>query len=206
MLVPIRSFDDAKSRLNAVLAHTERAELARRMAHTVVAAAGSLPVWVVTDDDEVAAWASAVRAAVCRVGRPGLNASITAAVSAAADAGYARVIVAHADLPLAEDLAIVTGSGLAIAPDRHGDGSNVVSVPTEVRFEFAYGPGSFERHCSEAARLGLAVTVINEPSLAFDVDNPDDLKMLKTRTGSCGANTLNVDQNATEPTPQHQKG
>jgi len=148
------------------------------MAGTVVRAAGALPVWVVTDDPHVAEWAATVTAESLMVGQDGLNASVAAAVEAAAAAGFERVIVAHADLPLAEDLRVVDGPGAAIAPDRHGDGSNVLSVPTEAGFVFAYGPGSFERHRSEAARCGLAVTVVDEPALALDVDSVDDLRLL----------------------------
>ncbi len=178
VLVPIRSFDDAKSRLAPVLSAGQRIALARRMADAVVSAAGALPVWVVTDDDEVAAWCAGVDAEVLRVGCDGLNASITAAAEAAAAAGFGRVIVAHADLPLARDLGVVSRPGVAIAPDRHGDGSNVMSVPVGAGFEFAYGPGSFGRHRREAARCGLSVTVIDEPSLALDIDSVDDLRTL----------------------------
>lgn len=186
VLVPIRSFDDAKSRLADVLSAAERVALAMRMAGAAVRAARALPVWVVTDDDEVAAWATTVGAEALRVGRDGLNASVAAAVEAAASAGFGRVIVAHADLPLAADLGVVAGPGVAIAPDRHGDGSNVLSVPVGAGFEFAYGPGSFGRHRREAERCGLSVTVIDEPSLALDIDSVDDLLLLADQTTTVG--------------------
>ena len=35
-------------------------------------------------------------------------------------------------------------------PDRHDEGTNVVSVGTRAGFRFAYGPGSFSRHAAEA--------------------------------------------------------
>jgi 2-phospho-L-lactate guanylyltransferase len=89
------------------------------------------------------------------------------------------VIVAHADLPLATDLAwLAHFSGVTVVPDRRRDGTNVICVParaTGAVFEFAYGPGSFERHCAEARRLDLALRVVTEPLLAWDVDVPADL-------------------------------
>jgi 2-phospho-L-lactate guanylyltransferase len=87
------------------------------------------------------------------------------------------VIVAHADLPLATDLAWLSWfrAGVTLVPDRHRDGTNVVCVPTRVGFRFAYGPGSFDRHYAEARRLGLPVRVVTEPLLAWDVDVPADL-------------------------------
>ena len=54
-------------------------------------------------------------------------------------------------------------------------GTNVVSVPTGAGFTFSYGPGSFQRHGAEARRLGLALRVVREPSLAYDIDVPADL-------------------------------
>ena len=175
VLVPIRSFDDAKSRLASSLDTQARKALMRRMAETVVAAAHDLPVWVVTDDDEVANWAQALGTSSCAVGVNGLNSAMTVAAAAAADAGASRIIIAHADLPYASDLRVVTGTGVAIAPDRHRDGSNVMSLPTNTGFTFAYGLGSFAKHRAESARLGLDFTEIDDASLAWDVDNPADL-------------------------------
>jgi len=175
VLVPIRSFDGAKSRLADSLGPQARRALIRRMAETVVAAAHDLSVWVVTDDDEVADWARTRGALSCTVGVIGLNPAVTVAATAAAAAGASRIIIAHADLPYASDLRVVTGTGVAIAPDRHRDGSNVMSLPTNTGFVFAYGPGSFERHRAEAARLGLDFTEIDDASLGRDVDSPADL-------------------------------
>lgn len=175
MLVPIRSFDDAKSRLAGVLDPDERRTLVRTMAETVVKAAVDLPVVVVTDDAEVASWAEGLGVRPLAPGVTGLDASVSAGVDMLAAEGVARVLVAHADLPRARDLRIVAGAAVAIAPDRHHDGSNVLSVPTDVGFRFAYGPGSFARHLDEARRLGLAVAVIDDPDLAWDVDEPADL-------------------------------
>ncbi len=175
VLVPVRSFDNAKSRLAHSLDPQARRALIRRMAETVVAAAHDLPVWVVTDDDEVADWAQALGSVSCAVGVSGLNPAVTAAAAAAADTGASRIIVAHADLPYATDLRVVDGTGVALAPDRHRDGSNVMSLPTNTGFVFSYGPGSFARHRAESARLGLDFTEIYDASLAWDVDNPADL-------------------------------
>ena len=175
VLVPIRSFDDAKSRLASSLDPHARKALIRRMAETVVAAAHDLPVWVVTDDDEVADWAQALGTLTCTVGVSGLNPAVTVAAAAAAAAGASRILIAHADLPYASDLRVVTGNGVAIAPDRHRDGSNVMSLPTNTGFTFAYGPGSFAKHRAESARLGLDFTEIDDASLGWDVDSPADL-------------------------------
>ena len=84
--------------------------------------------------------------------------------------------VAHADLPLATDLTWFGGfAGVTLVPDRQGDGTNVACVPSAAAFRFSYGPGSFARHQHEARRLELPLRIVDEPLLAWDVDQPGDL-------------------------------
>jgi 2-phospho-L-lactate guanylyltransferase (CobY/MobA/RfbA family) len=108
----------------------------------------------------------------------GLNGAVNDAVTTVAAEGEERVLVAHADLPLAtgfDDLLV--DEGVLLVPDRHEDGTNVASVPTGAGFRFAYGPGSFPRHRAEAERLGLHVEVRRPPRLTWDVDVPADLDL-----------------------------
>jgi 2-phospho-L-lactate guanylyltransferase len=176
VLLPVKAFRHAKARLAPALDPHDRAELARAMATKVVRAAGTLPVAVVCDDDEVSAWAATLGAEVIwRPGR-GLDAAVADGVDELAQLGFGRVIVAHADLPHALDLTWVADfDGVTLVPDRRDDGTNVASVPTRAGFGFAYGPGSFARHQAEALRLGLALRVEREVRLGWDVDTPDDL-------------------------------
>lgn len=176
VLIPVKAFTAGKARLAPVLAPDERADLARRMATTVVEAARPLPVAVVCDDDAVATWARAERVEVIwRPGR-GLNPAVTDGVAHLAAAGYEKVIVAHADLPHATDLAGVADfDGITLVPDRREDGTNVLALPATCGFAFSYGPGSFARHRAEAARLGLPCRVERVARLGWDVDIPDDL-------------------------------
>ena len=178
VVVPIRSFDGALSRLTSVLGRSGCHDLMRRMAGRVVAAADGWPVHVATDDAEVAAWAADLGAEVVPVGRPGLSVAVSVAVDRLAAAGVERVVVAHADLALARSLRPAAGSGLVIVPDRRRDGSNVLCVPADCGFRFSYGPGSFRRHVAEAGRLQLAVTVVEDDALAADIDHPEDLLAL----------------------------
>ena len=178
VIVPIRSFEGALSRLAGMLGERRCHDLMRLMASRVIAAADGLPVHVATDDIEVAAWASDLGAEVAPVGRPGLSTAVSVTVDRLAAAGVERAVVAHADLALARSLRPAVGAGLVIVPDRRRDGSNVLCVPTDCGFRFAYGPGSFRRHVAEAERLRLAVTVVDDDALASDMDYPEDLLAL----------------------------
>jgi 2-phospho-L-lactate guanylyltransferase len=176
VLVPVKAFDAAKARLAPALDAAARAALARTMATRVVGAAAPLPVTVVCDDDGVAAWARSVGAEVVWAPDRGLNGAVQDGVAALAAAGVVRVVVAHADLPLASGLAaLADGPGVTIVPDRHRDGTNVLVVPAGAGFRFAYGPDSYAAHLAEAERLGLPVTLVESAELGWDVDVPADL-------------------------------
>jgi 2-phospho-L-lactate guanylyltransferase len=171
----------AKLRLAPALEPSQRIALARAMAERVLAAAGELPAAVVCDDRDVAGWARDLGALVIWAPERGLNHAVQDGVRHLAALGVTTVIVAHGDLPLAEELSWVGDwAGATLVPDRQEDGTPVIGVPTDCGFVFSYGPGSFGRHVAEAQRLGLALRVVKSPSLSWDVDLPADLIATKS--------------------------
>jgi 2-phospho-L-lactate guanylyltransferase len=176
VLVPVKAFAQAKERLAPALPPDERAALARAMAEHVLEVCEPLPTAVVCDDDDVAAWARRHGARVLWAPGRGLNGAVQEGVARLGAAGARRVIVAHGDLPLAGAVDWVARfTGVTLVPDRRDDGTNVACVPTDAPFDFAYGPGSFLQHSVEARRRGLALRVVREPRLGYDVDWPADL-------------------------------
>jgi 2-phospho-L-lactate/phosphoenolpyruvate guanylyltransferase len=176
VLVPVKAFGAAKARLAPTLDADGRDALARVMAARVLAAARPLPVAVVCDDPEVARWATSHGALVLPEPGRGLNGAVEAGVQRLGAAGASEVLVAHADLPFAHDVAQLAGfDGVTLVPDRRDDGTNVVGIPAAAGFRFRYGPGSFGRHRAEALRLGMACRVVRDPELTWDVDVPDDI-------------------------------
>ncbi|MDY7101217.1 MAG: 2-phospho-L-lactate guanylyltransferase [Actinomycetota bacterium] len=176
VLIPVKAFHRAKARLSGTLDPPTRETLARHMAETVVRAASPLPVAVVCDDETVSEWAGAQGATVLWRPGHGLNGAVRSGVDGLAAAGYRRVVVAHSDLPLAVDLQWVARfDGVTLVPDRRDDGTNVLSVPTDAIFEFGYGGGSFRHHAREALGRRMALRVVREPLLGWDVDTADDL-------------------------------
>jgi 2-phospho-L-lactate guanylyltransferase len=176
VLVPVKAFAAAKQRLADVLDPPARIALATAMATTLLDAAGDLRVAVVCDDPGVRTWAERHGAEAIWTPGLGLNGAVEAGVVHLARRGVDRVVVAHADLPLATDLAWVAATdGVTLVPDRHRDGTNVACVPARSGFSFAYGAGSFDAHRTEARRLGLTVRLVPDRRLGWDVDVPDDL-------------------------------
>jgi len=185
IVVPLRSFSVGKARLATRLDPPERAALAREMAERVVDAASGSATVVVSSDSEVVEWAC-LRGVAC-IDDPGsLDGAADAGRAWVRDRGLARVAVVHGDLPLVtsfDEVLAPGGAAVVLAvPCHRDDGTPVLSVPVAIDFCFAYGPGSFARHCSEAKRLGVALSVVRDPSLSFDVDLPEDLDVLASRT------------------------
>jgi 2-phospho-L-lactate guanylyltransferase len=177
VLVPVKAFSDAKARLVSVLSGRDREALARWMSARVLAAAGELPAYVACDDEQVAAWATEHGASVLWHPGVGLNAAVLNSVKELRESGVTDVVVAHGDLPRARSLASLIAAGtLTLVPDRRGDGTNVIALPTDMPFDFAYGAGSFQRHLGSAIAAGLPVRVRRDPLLALDIDTPSDLE------------------------------
>src|ERR1039457_4037734 len=99
VVVPVKAFSHAKMRLAPVLGPEQRAALARKMAEHVLRVAAPLPVVVVCDDEEVAAWARSQGARPLLQPGLGLNGAVNAATTQLAAEGYRRLVVAHSDLP-----------------------------------------------------------------------------------------------------------
>ena len=151
------------------------------MAERVVAAAGSRPVVIVSSASEVIAWARAL--GLARVDDPGtLDHAAVAGREWVRDHGLARVVVMHADLPLATSLDGIADDADApiavVVPDHHDDGNPVLAIPSRADFTFSYGPGSCARHVAEAGRCGLRIRLVLDRALGFDVDDASDLETL----------------------------
>ena len=72
---------------------------------------------------------------------------------------------------------------VVIAPDRREEGTNALLISPSGLIEYEFGPGSFAHHCERAIRAGARLEVVNLPSLALDLDLPEDLEMVAEMEG-----------------------
>lgn len=182
MVIPAKTPAAAKGRLASVLSADDRNRLSARMLCTAIHAACEA-----VGEDRVAIVGSApadINRAILVIAEPvgGLNAALEHARLVLARKGAMRIISLAADLPqvVSADvlaLADLPASCAGIAPDRHGTGTNALSLPLPeaLDFPYHYGPGSCERHLAEAAHIGLTMRRIERGALARDVDEPADL-------------------------------
>jgi 2-phospho-L-lactate guanylyltransferase len=175
VLVPLKNFSDAKSRLREVLSEHDVETLTQDLARTVLEAAKPYETMVVCDDDDVADFAIQCGAGVFRATARSLNGAVSEAYVSLLE--YDQAIIVHADLRDPQGLGgYQPGPNITLVTDHHGTGTNVLSLPTGLDFHFSYGKGSAERHRHEAQRLGITCEVTVDSPWRFDVDEPDDLE------------------------------
>jgi 2-phospho-L-lactate guanylyltransferase len=174
VVVPLKRFDRAKSRLrnNRDLDVTAIVE---ELARGVIVSARPRPVIIVSEDEELAAFAASLDVELLLSTSTTLNEALQTAYRSLNER-FEQLIIAHGDLRSPEGLgSFETESGITLFADHHGEGTNVMVVPTNLDFHFAYGPGSLGRHLNEARRLAVAHRVDRASPWRFDVDEPDDL-------------------------------
>ena len=182
VIIPVKALDQAKMRLAKAMTPPARAGLVRAMLAHVVTTAQAAPS--VDHLTLIGPSRHGLPASLPLLPDPdqGLNPALTAALAHAAAQGATRAIILPADLPQLTTadinrLAATPVQTIAIAPDRHGTGTNALSLPLPAAagFTFAFGPDSRALHQAETARLGLALEEVHSPGLANDIDHPADL-------------------------------
>jgi 2-phospho-L-lactate/phosphoenolpyruvate guanylyltransferase len=189
-IVPVRSFESAKSRLGEPLDAEERQSLVGGLLDRTIRAASGVEaiesVVVVSPDQAVLKAATAAGATPVRQADDGLNEGIRAAARWAMADGATAVVVLAADLPaisVAEIESVVTAAGaasrsdralVAIVADRHGRGTNVLLVSPPDAVSFRFGPGSRAAHLAGAGAANAVALELDGP-LALDLDLPEDL-------------------------------
>ena len=189
-VLPVKSFGQAKQRLDANLGQPDRAELAAAMLGDVLAAMQALgdrtDLIVVTAEQRAVDAAHAAEAHV--VDDPveaGQSHAAVRGVRAAIARGAHRVLLVPGDCPTLDPgdvTRLLDGfpeAGLVIVPDRHGSGTNALLIAPPGAIEPSFGPGSFARHAALGAAAGLTVRIGQAPSLALDIDTPGDLTALR---------------------------
>ncbi|WP_430396026.1 2-phospho-L-lactate guanylyltransferase [Ferrovibrio sp.] len=188
VLIPCRPFTQGKSRLAPVLNPAAREALCRRFLHDTLARIATLvpksDIHVVTADREATAMAAAAGISTLEETQAGLNEALSGAITQLArqrqDFQQRSLLLLPTDLPLATPAALRAAldmpADILLVPDHAGQGTNLLRLGPGIapRFSFRFGPGSFLLHQAEAARLGITPRLLPEPTLACDIDTPED--------------------------------
>ena len=185
-IIPAKSLVEAKSRLAAELPDDRRTAVALNMLRHVIAETVQTPgiasVGVVSKDEQALEAARELGAMIVLEHGQGLNHALYLGRRWALEqVGAGALLVVLSDLPLLKtsDLTDIVALGehasVVIAPSKDG-GTNALLLRPPDAIPFRFGPASASRHAAEAGQRGLAAAQLQRPTLAFDVDTPEDVR------------------------------
>jgi len=196
-IVPLKYFDNAKSRLADVLSATERQLLVRTMARDVLRAlsgcTGLSGVLINSRESEVYALADEFNAEVfVEPGGCDLSQSVTLAGEwLQRERNASGTLIVHADIPLAtaDDFTTLLQNHqqLSFVPDDEGRGTNCIAATPPNPIDYRYDGNSFAPHLAAARAKNLAVQVCHIERLQLDIDTRNDLKKLLRATTNAKA-------------------
>lgn len=182
ILIPVKRLGKAKERLSAILTPSDRRALGLAMLADVLRASEKWTARiVVTSDPDAEAVAIALGCTLLEDPGLGLNPAISSGTERATELGATAMLVLPSDIPLvsSDDLTFLFGFDADVVVARSSDGGTgaLLRRPPGV-IPPAFGPGSAARHVAEARAGGLVVAEVDRPSLALDIDLPQDLQAL----------------------------
>ncbi|MCY3992818.1 MAG: 2-phospho-L-lactate guanylyltransferase [Caldilineaceae bacterium] len=206
VVVPVKPFNEGKSRLAGHITPQQRQALNRELlsrtltvinrAHLdaeilvisrdthALAAAKRAGSRTLTEEDQLCTAQPSACTPNDTESEPQLNAALTQAARYAAAHGATKLLVLPTDMPnlTAADVRTMAASHgpepqITIAPSRDG-GTNALMLQPAQAIPFAFGRESFLRHQRLAAQAGIPVHVVQSDSLLFDIDLPEDYRLV----------------------------
>jgi len=185
-ILPIKTFDAAKQRLAEELDPSPRRALVEAMFSDVLVALRRAKLvdqmLVVSKDHGAQRIAGGYGAMVADDEDDGHNAAAARGIARALELGMDRALLIPGDCPVLDPTEIddliarsVQSPSVLIVPDRHGTGTNALLLTPPDAMAPSFGPGSHDRHTRNAAAAGVTAETVKVPSLALDIDTPEDL-------------------------------
>ena len=187
-LLPVKAFENAKSRLSQVLTREQRAALARCMATDVLrvlcATAGIDRVLIAGQSPDQEALAADFG---CEfepdVATLNVSENVTRATRLLAARGAHTMITLPADLPgiTSRDVERAIAQhrgGVTIFRASRDNGTNVLIATPPDCVSFSFGADSARRHAAAARLGGYPVQVLDDLVFDLDIDTPEDLRIL----------------------------
>lgn len=190
-LIPVKSLDQAKSRLAHHLTPEQRANLMLDMLHHVVCVLKESHVFshvsVVSADIRVLVQAQTWGARVLPEEQAGHNPALTAAAQCEMQLyrGLDALLTISADLPflqvndILEVVAQAQKHPIVLAPSQEGTGTNAVLMRPPLAIPYVFGVNSLAHYRAEAERYNLGYALCSRLGLAMDIDTMNDVNILQ---------------------------
>jgi len=192
-IVPVKPLLMGKSRLAGTLTLQARASLNRMLLENTLKVLretdGISQALVTSRDPEALAIAREFNGrTLLEHGASYLNSALERATALTRAYQLRAILVLPADLPLLAVadiealLACLNGDPVVVlAPDRHETGTNAMLIAPPGRIGYAFGVASFAKHIRMAREAGVGLEIVRRPTLALDLDLPEDLALLHER-------------------------
>lgn len=187
-IIPVKRFENSKTRLSSMLSADERVELASLMLDDTLATlrVAGLQILVVSGDRRAKQIAESHGARFIHEEKDsGVNSALSLADRHCIDAGASENVVVPQDLPLlnAGDINQIIASAreekcVAICPSLRYDGTNVLLRRPPDIIKTHYDNNSYEMHIKSASDAGVSAHVMRLERLMFDIDTPEDVTRL----------------------------
>jgi 2-phospho-L-lactate guanylyltransferase len=180
--LPVKSLDEAKTRLEPVLTPLERGALTLAMLEDVLDATLTLAgweTWVVSPDDTVLEIAARRGADALVEDQPPLAAAVRQVEEQAEGRGASALAVLLPDTPhvtaFALTRALHTLGPVVLAPSGDEGGTNLLVRRPPTVMDARFGIDSYRQHLQAAAERDIPTSVVAAPEIAFDVDTLGDI-------------------------------
>ena len=188
-ILPAKAFDTAKQRLAPQVQLGNRRALMESMFSDALLALRRVPaieqILVVTSDPLASQIAAGHEAIVIEDSASSHSEATLLGITRALAMGAKRALLVPGDCPLLDPAELeqllarpVPERSVLIIPDRHGEGTNALLLTPPDAMPPSFGEGSRQRHTDLALEHGATPEVVNLPSLALDIDTPEDLEEL----------------------------
>jgi 2-phospho-L-lactate guanylyltransferase len=189
IIIPAKPFDHAKTRLADVLSPSQRASLSRRLFIRTIRLANQVSqVVVISRSQAVRQLAKQLGAWALVESENSLNAALRQGINWVLLKGFDSALILPIDLPLLTVTDIKemvtlasTSPAIVIAPCRHQEGTNALLLSPPNIIDVAFGPDSFARHMHAARLVGKQPVIYESPTIAIDLDTPEDFQALPQR-------------------------
>jgi 2-phospho-L-lactate guanylyltransferase len=191
-IIPVKPFQEGKSRLKGILSDSERSHLNEFCLVKTLNLLKSIRsidrILVISRDENALLIAKMNEAEVLyETGKGGLNKALYQATNML-DKAVDRAIIIPTDLPLMteQDIEEILALGknpavVVVVPDRRKNGTNVLLVNPAGCIRYRYGEKSSQKHMEEAQKRGIKVIQKYQENLSVDLDELNDLDHLKSR-------------------------
>ena len=199
ILIPVKLFARSKQRLAPHFSESARAELAEALCvdifRVVAGVRGVDRVFVVSAEARALDLARSLKwDIVAETEQLSESRSVDLASRYCQMFGVRSLLRLPMDIPLAQSFdieEIFAKQGeepcAVLVPSRGSTGTNALLRSPPTLFPSHFGAGSFARHVAEATRAGARVEILRNPRIALDIDEIEDLRVLRNRLFSDGA-------------------